>query len=216
MAEPLLKPFKASFSVSRGVIPLGNLKLEFNLDKTGTYTYRAHTRPGFLTDWFSGEEILEESTGRLLPWGVVSETYRYTETANPTDNVEIHLNWSEMKAYTTSEGVTWAQEIEPETQDRLSQQLMARLQLAQGREALSYRVADGGKLKHYRFKVVGEEPVKTPYGRYRCLKVERRKESRPADYAIWFARKLDYLPIRIERWKGGNRYQMELEELEGL
>lgn len=215
-AAPVLKPFTASFSVSRGAIPLGRLELKFTLNDTLQYSYLAHTRPGFLAGWFNGEDITEESRGRLDSKEVAPSSYHYSESANAADKAEVHFDWPAMKAYTTSGGVTWAQEIETGTQDRLSQQLMVRLQLAQGQRELSYQVADGGKLKLYRFQVVGEEPIKTPYGRFSCLKVQRSKESRPPDYTIWFAPDLDYLPIRIERRQGSGHYRMVLEKLQDL
>lgn len=215
-APPFFKPFAATFSVSRGALPLGTLELRFTLEEAAEYSYHAHTRPGFLAGWFSGNEVIEESRGRLSADRVSPVEYRYRETTDVSDNVDVRFDWNEEKAYTTSGGVTWAQAIEPGTQDRLSQQLMIRLGLAGGRQEVTYRVADGGKLKHYRFKVVGEEPIKTPLGRLHCLKVERRKESRPPDYTIWFATELDYLPVRIERKQRSGHYKMELKRLEGL
>ncbi|MEJ2691700.1 MAG: DUF3108 domain-containing protein [Candidatus Thiodiazotropha sp.] len=215
-AAPFFKPFNASFSVSRGIIPLGKLELRFTLDESGDYRYHAHTRPGLMAGLFVGEEILEESQGRVTAEGLVSQSYRYTETGNEADNMEVRFDWPAMKAHTSSGGVTWTQEIQPGTQDRLSQQLMVRLQLAKGIKELTYQVADGGKLKRYHFQVVGEEAVETPLGNLHSLKVRRSKESRPPDYTIWFAPELDYLPVRIERRRGGSHYQMVLEELEGF
>lgn len=215
-AASFFKPFNASFSVSRGFIPLGNLELRLTLDENGDYRYYAHTRPGLMAGWFIAEEIIEESVGRVTAGGLVSQSYRYTETGNKAGNMEVHFDWPAMKAHTSSGGVTWTQEIQSGTQDRLSQQLMVRLQLANGLKELTYQVADGGKLKRYRFQVVGEEAVETPIGNLRSLKVHRSKESRPPDYTIWFAPDLDYLPVRIERRQGGSRYQMVLEELEGF
>jgi len=215
-ADADLKPFTASFGVSRGALPLGSLELKFTLDERGEYRYHAHTQPGLLSSWFSGEEIVEESQGRLRKEGPQPRAYRYVEQGNPKDDLEVQFDWSAMRAVTTSGGVTWNQDIEPGTQDRLSQQLMVRLQLAQGQREFAYQVADGGKLKEYHFRVVGEETVKTPRGRLRCLKVERSKEQRPPDYLIWFAPDLDYLPVRIERKLKSGHYRMKLEELEGL
>jgi hypothetical protein len=215
-ASPFLKPFTASFSVWRGAIPLGNLELRFSLDEDEGYSYNAHTRPGLLAGLFSGDEVIEESRGRLGIKHVQPDNYSYYETRNREDNAEVHFDWPAKKAYTSSGGITWAQEITAGTQDRLSQQLMVRLELAQGEQDLSYQVADGGKLKHYRFQVVGEEPIETPYGPLHCLKVQRSKEQRPPDYTIWFAPKLDYLPVRIERDQSSGRYRMVLEKLEGF
>jgi hypothetical protein len=215
-ASPFFKPFSASFSVWRGALPLGTLKLNFSIDNRDEYSYHVHTQPGLLAGLLSGDEVIEESRGVLADERVRPTSYRYNETDNREDNAEVRFEWRELKAYTHSGGVTWAQEIEPGTQDRLSQQLMVRLQLAQGEKKLSYQVADGGKLKHYHFQVVGEEPVKTPYGQLHCLKVRRSKETRPPDYTIWFAPKLDYLPVRIERKQKSGRYSMVLEALEGF
>lgn len=142
--------------------------------------------------------------------------YRYRQELDEADNTQVRFDWAEAKAYTTSGGVTWAQPIEPDTQDRLSQQLLVRLHLAQGRQTMEYQVADGGKLKLYRFQVIGEERVKTPYGHLQCLKVARSKGSRPPEYTIWFAPQLDYLPVRIERRLSGRRFLMVLDELEGI
>jgi hypothetical protein len=215
-ASPFLKPFTATFSVWRGALPLGSLELKFDLGEDDTYSYHAHTQPGLLAAWFSGDELIEESHGRIAIDRVVPESYHYTETENEPDDAQVRFDWNSMRAHTSSGGVTWSQTIETGTQDRLSQQLMVRLQLAMGQTEVSYQVADGGKLKHYLFRVVGEEPIKTPHGKLNCLKVERSKESRPPDYTIWFAPKLDYLPVRIERDRGGAHYRMMLEELEGL
>jgi hypothetical protein len=215
-ASPFFKPFSASFSVWRGALPLGTLKLVFKISDREEYSYLVHTRPGMLASLFSGDEIVEESRGMLADERIRPTSYRYNQADNREDNAEVRFEWPEMKAYTQSGGVTWAQEIEQGTQDRLSQQLMVRLQLAQGEKEVSYQVADGGKLKHYRFQVVGEEPIKTPYGELHCLKVRRSKGERPPDYTIWFAPELDYLPVRIERRQKSGHYHMVLEALEGF
>lgn len=215
-ASSFFRPFDASFSVKRGSIPLGRLELKLSLDEEAGYTYHAHTQPGFLVGWFSGDEAIEESRGQVNEEGVIPQHYSYLETSNERDNAEVRFDWDEGKAYTSSGGVTWAQEITTGTQDRLSQQLMVRLDLAQGKRKVSYRVADGGKLKSYHFRVVGKERLSTPRGRLECLKVQRSKGNRSPDYTIWFAADLDYLPVRIERQQGSGHYSMELKSLQGL
>ncbi len=215
-ADPALKPFSASFSVSRGALPLGSLELTLTLDEHGDYRYHAHTQPGLLSRWFSGDEIVEESQGRWLPGQLEPHSYRYVETGNPEDNLEVRFDWPTKRVVTTSGGITWNQEIAPGTQDRLSQQLMVRLQLARGEREFAYQVADGGKLKQYHFRTLGEETIRTLRGRLPCLKVERSKEQRAPDYLIWFAPDLDYLPVRIERRLKSGHYRMQLEELEEL
>ncbi len=211
--EALLQPFSASFRVHRNIIPLGSLSLLLELGEDGAYTYTAHTFPGFLAGLFSRNEVLEESRGRLLADWVQPGQYHYRDQEQDSENTELDFDWVRLAVDTQSGGITWSQEIQPGTQDKLSQQLQVRRDLAEGRQHLVYQVADGGKLKTYEFRVEGEENVETPYGEFHCLRVRRSKESAPPDYTIWFAPELDYFPIRIERQQGERTYRMELETL---
>ncbi|MEJ2592048.1 MAG: DUF3108 domain-containing protein [Candidatus Thiodiazotropha sp.] len=215
-AAPFFKPFSARFSVSRGSFRLGDLEVKLSLAAPDTYLYHAKTIPGLLARLFTGDEIIEESSGRLTPKAVIPQHYSLHQKGNEAEQTEIAFDWRDDEAQTTSEGVTWSQQIVAGTQDRLSQQLMVRLHLAQGFKDMNYPVADGGKIKRYRFQVVGEESVKTPYGNLRCLKVQRSKMKRPPDYTIWFAPDLDYLPVRIERKQKSGTYRMSLEKLDGI
>jgi hypothetical protein len=211
--DGLLKPFSATFNVKRNLMPLGDLKLELSLLEQGGYRYSAHTLPGLLAGWFSGDEIIEESQGRLHEAGVQPFSYSYSETGNEKEDAVLEFDWSAQEVHTTSGGVTWSQSITDGAQDRLSQQLLVRLHLAEGKRDITYRVADGGKIKRYRFFVEGEDTLETPYGELDCLRVRRSKESRKPDYTIWFAPQLDYLPVRIERKRSGRLYRMALEEI---
>lgn len=211
--ELVLKPFSAAFSVKRNFIPLGELELKFTLSDTGDYSYHAHTMPGMLTGLFSGDEILEESHGRLSGDDIRPLRYHYRDEGGEAENTALAFDWDALEVHTSSGGITWSQPIAPGTQDKLSQQLLVRLDLAQGKKEMAYQVADGGKIKQYRFQVEGKDPIETPYGRLDCLRVKRSKASRAPDYTIWFAPELNYLPVKIERQRSGRTYRMVLDEL---
>jgi hypothetical protein len=213
-AESLqLKPFSATFSVKRNVISLGKLELKFTLDEQGGYTYHAHTQPGMLAGWFSGYEVNEESRGQLANGAIRPLHYTFRDLSEERDPSVLEFDWTSGEVHTTSSGITWSQPITPGTQDKLSQQLLVRMHLAQNRREMTYQVADGGKIKQYSFRVVGEEEIHTPYGEMRCLRVKRSKDEHKPDYTIWFAPQLDYLPVKIERQQSGRLYRMVLDEI---
>jgi hypothetical protein len=212
-ANEVLKPFSAVFSVQRNVLSLGKLTLTFNLNSDNDYTYTAHTRPGLLAGLFSRHEVIEQSSGHFATGQIIPDHYTYLDRDEESENSEVRFDWPQLSANTTSQGVTWSQNITAGAQDKLSQQLQVRLHLAQEKRQISYQVADGGKLKTYQFEVDGEETIESPYGHHRCLRVKRSKESNSADYTIWFAPELGYLPIKIERTQGGQHYRMILDQL---
>jgi hypothetical protein len=213
IADELLQPFSAEFSVHRNILPLGTLTLNLELKADGSYLYTAHSQPSLLANLFSRNEVIEVSQGVYLDGQVIPHRYTYTDRDQASENSEVRFDWKALNATTTSRGITWSQPIEITTQDKLSQQLQVRIHLAQGAQQIDYQVADGGKIKGYQFQVVGEEVVESPHGNYRCLQVERSKGSGGSDYTIWFASELGYLPIKIERHQNGKLYRMMLNEI---
>ncbi len=209
-----LRSFDAGFQVTNYGVPLGSLTLQLTLTEGGEYLYHAHTRPERLVDWFQTDEVQETSEGVLQNSSIVPHAYEYRLGNGETRNLtRLQFDWPDQRVWTESGGTRWAQEISPGVQDKFSQQLAIRFDLANGRQQVSYQVADGGRLKRYQFRVVGREWIQTPLGRLKCLKVNRSKEGRAPDFTIWFAPSLDYLPVRIERDRFLGRYRMELKQL---
>ncbi|MEW8626464.1 MAG: DUF3108 domain-containing protein [Candidatus Thiodiazotropha sp.] len=215
-ADERLTPFTAEFTVHRNILPLGRLTLSLELKPDGSYRYTAHSQPSLLANLFSRNEVIEESQGSYLMGQITPHRYTYRDKDQQSENSEVKFDWQTEQAATTSRGVTWSQPIRAATQDKLSQQLQVRIHLAQGKQQISYQVADGGKIKNYQFRVVGEETVASSDVEYRCLRVERSKGTGTSDYTIWFATELGYLPIKIERNQNGKVYRMRLDELHNL
>ncbi|MEN8167490.1 MAG: DUF3108 domain-containing protein [Pseudomonadota bacterium] len=215
-AAPLqLKPFEAEFQVKRDGIPLGTLELRLALSSPQGYKYTSHTRPGPLIGWLISDEVQETSEGLYVDKQITPLTYEYRQGSGKVEKKHTLLNfdWSAGQVWTESEGVRWPQPIEPGVQDKFSQQLALRLDLASGKTLIGYAAADGGKIKTYRYKVTGEEFISVPYGRVKCLRVRRSKEAKAADSTIWVAPELGFFPVKIERRRTSGRYSMELRQL---
>jgi hypothetical protein len=127
----------------------------------------------------------------------------------------IDFDWSEGKATTVVKETPWKMSVDVGTQDKLSYQLQMRLDLKAGRREMTYRVADGGKLKTYAFAVTGEEPVETPLCTFDAIRVMRdRGEGSERETLIWFAPELDYLIVRLQQTEpDGKTYDLLLKGL---
>jgi hypothetical protein len=74
------------------------------------------------------------------------------------------------------------------------------LDLRDGKKHLEYPVATRGRIKDYRFALVGEETIELPFGKYQALKVERTDDERDKSW-IWSAPELEYFPVRFLKQK---------------
>ncbi len=144
-------------------------------------------------------------------------SYRYhRKVLGKSRKASVDFDWDKLSVTTVVKDTPWKMQVPAGTQDKLSYQLQMRLDLLAGKTELNYAVADGGKLKEYRFKVVGEEEIDTPYGRYNAVRVMRdRGEEADRETLIWLAPELDYLIVRLEQTESdGKTYALLLKNLE--
>lgn len=162
--------------------------------------------------------ISEKTRFHYLPTDSIRpDSYRYhRKVLGKSRKASVDFDWVQQQVTTVVKDKPWKMEVPAGTQDKLSYQLQMRLDLLAGKTEMTYAVADGGKLKEYRFKVTGEEEIETPYGRYTAVRVMRdRGEDADRETLIWFAPELDYLIVRLEQTESdGKTYALLLKKLE--
>ena len=104
------------------------------------------------------------------------------------------------------------------TLDKLSYQYQLKLDLARLKlsehesSTLEYTIADGDKLKHYRFTVAGEEVLTTPEGDMLTVKLERiREHGSGRQTTFWLAKNHDYLLTKLKQQGKGKGFELNLE-----
>ncbi len=130
-------------------------------------------------------------------------------------HVEVQFDWTEHKVTNKVESQPWSMNITEGVQDKISYQLLLQKELAEGKKQFTYSVADGGKLKQYRFAVDGTERIDAPIGSYDSIRVKRiRKEGSQRQTYIWFAPELDFQIIKLQQIeKQDKAYTLLLKKL---
>lgn len=128
----------------------------------------------------------------------------------------LSFDWDALSVLNEVKKIPWSMTIPADAHDKLSYQLQLRHDLAAGATELSYAVADGGRLKTYRFEVLGKETIQSPAGDFVSLKVQRvRDEDNDRETLIWFAPERDYAIVRLLQVEpDGKRYELLLKKLE--
>lgn len=110
------------------------------------------------------------------------------------------------------EGSVFSNRWQQGIQDKLTYMLQASLDLAAGKELLSYPVFEKNKAKTYAFERLGNEQLNTRVGRLNTVKIRQIRKDR-REITAWLAVDKNYLLVRLlDSEKGKTRYEINLVE----
>jgi hypothetical protein len=171
----------------------------YRLRKQGdVHLYESRSRPVGIAAWFRKDRVQEHSQWVWHEDRIRPLQYLYRRTGGRSDrDAELIFDWDALQVENRVEGHPWQMEIPPHALDKMVVTLVLMHDLARGIRDVEYAIADGGTLKTYRFKVVGEERVETAAGSFDTLKLERMRDDNKRYTALWCAPELHYLPVKL-------------------
>jgi len=213
-----LADFEASFKLTRGGFRIGTMQVSLDIDDNGAYRYASRTRPAAWLGWLLKENLDELSRGQLDAAGIYPAFYSYRRTGGKKERqAELYFDWEHMAVENHVKDSVWKMDIPRGTLDRLVVQLAMMGELGKGLSEMAFNIADGGKLKLYRFAVTGSETIDLPAGRFETIKLKKLRDNKKRETFLWCAPALGYLPVRIwQREKDGSEYQSDLEHHSAL
>jgi hypothetical protein len=223
LADPApIQAHRAEYLLTRDGLPFADMVMELRLTPDGGYVYRAETRPhkavelmmSLSQDIGAGARLEEVSSGRIVAGRFRPDQYRHRRSNDEQRTLTVAFDWASGQAAIDSADRPWTMQIPPAAQDKLAVLLALRADLAAEAAELSYPVADGGRLKTYRYARAGTEEVALAGGSWTSVLLTRVKDEGEIDYRLWLAPELDYLPVRVERSENGSHYRMELTAIE--
>jgi len=217
-AEIFPPEFEATYSLHTKGFEVGRMIRELDAGENGTWVFRSQTSATGIVGFFRREEVRERSRWLREDGRVYPLRYHYERSGGKNDRtVSVRFDWSKSQVLNTYNDRSWRMEVPPGTLDKLLYQLVMMRDLARQSEALVYDIADGGKMKTYRFEVLREEAVETHLGSFDTLVIERASSDSKKRTTIWCARGLHYLPVKVSHTdKRGNETLVLLEQVEGL
>jgi hypothetical protein len=208
-----LVDFEASYILKRGSLHIGSSNIAFRSSNEGSYVYESHSRPSRWVAWLLKGRLHESSRGHISNDKLRPDSYHYLRTGSRREReADLSFDWKQSLVKNNVEGSLWEMEIPAGTLDKLAAQLGMMLALRQGSDDVTFNVADGGRLKKYRFKVIGHETVEVPAGTFETVKITKLRDNKDRITYVWCAPALNYLPVRIwQRETDGAEYTSDLE-----
>jgi len=209
-----LPMFNAQYSLKRNGITLGISTRSLTTAKDGTYIYASTTRATGIIAWFVKDHIDEYSKWTFDGTRLRPQEYVYNRHGgSKTRNVNLKFDWQRRIVTNTIDGDPWRMDIPPDAQDKLVYQLAIMYDLLNGKKNLEYKIADGGKLKDYKFEIEGEETLNTAIGKIKTVRIQRIGDKR--DTTVWCAPQFFYLPMRLEQQDtDGSNLTMQITSLQ--
>jgi Protein of unknown function (DUF3108) len=210
--------FEVNYTLYSNDTKIGLMERRFFQEDDGNYAFRSESKTTGFISFFRKDHIVEVSN-----WGFIDSSfkpllYKYQHTGGKKDrDVEISFNWDTGKIKNRVNDSTWNMQTEPGILDKLLYQLTIMSDLSAGIVPESYTIADGGKIKQYKFTRIAEEILKTPLGEFKTIKILRQKLNSKRDTFLWCAYDLGFLPVKvINTEKKGRLTTAIIKSLKGL
>ncbi|MAZ87061.1 MAG: hypothetical protein CL693_05415 [Cellvibrionaceae bacterium] len=148
-----------------------------------------------------------DSEGQLVP-----TKYHYQRTGLGRDRQALlNFDWQNQKVVNNVQNKPWSMDLPQAALDKLSYQLQLRHDLINAKQDMSYKIADGGRLKTYDFRILGEETLSTPLGQLNAVKVERIRKNAKRTTHLWLAKDWNHLVVKIRQTeKDGKHYEINI------
>ena len=200
-----LSPYQAEYTITRGGSDYGEGYRMLEASPDGDWQLRGKTD----ISWFILSDVREtrsvftynEEHQRFDP---IEFLYRRTGTGSDKSfHASFDADKQEVKNVDSGRfvDINWQGAL----YDEASVIEKLRFDVAANNEPYTYDVIDEkGRANEYRFAVLGEEQISTPYGQLTTVKVERVRDSNRRQTYFWFAPELDYLLVKTQQFKEGD------------
>jgi len=206
-----LQPFSATYSASLDLlidIPVEAVRKLERIDET-SWRFTSIARAAI-----ARQEERSDLSYSSDAW--VPSYYQYQRSVfGRVREISVNFQPERNRIMTVARNEPWSQAYEEGVQDKLSYQLQLREDLLAGKSMLSYRIADGGRIKTYRFTRAGNERLTTPAGTFDCIRLQLERTADQQQTLIWMAPELEYLTVRLLRIdESGREHFLNLKSLE--
>lgn len=209
------KPFKVEYILTKGAVTLGEVTRELKRGSQNKFIYKSVSNPAGLFAFIAKDIIVEQSLWMVGDSQIKPIDYVYSRSGGKKER-KVHLNfdWRQKQVSNITPQDPWTLAIPEGTQDKLLYQLTLMRDLQNGRKELAYAIADGGKLKTYRFDRLKDEYIDTPIGKLHTVRLQWARGDRVTK--LWCAPGYNYLPVQIEQEEKGHLLNLKITSIKGL
>ena len=216
LAAETVPSFTAHYTLSRSGIIVGETIRTLSPAPNGEFIYQSVAHATGLLARFLKDEMTERSRWVYQDDSIRPLNFLTQRHGGRKERITRQVfDWEKRVATHTSNGSSSQLPLPPNTQDKLSYQILLMHDLKKGLKKLEYIIAESDKTKIYRFVIMGEEILTTAIGTLRTLKIRRIGDER--NTTVWCAIDRHYLPVKLEQHTDGDGHlELKIAATQGL
>ena len=206
-AQPAPSTFETSYNAKLyGFNITANSGLRALPNGNFTYYFNADSMVGKVAE--TTEISWNAKEQRIIPQRYI---YKRNGLGNNRDD-ELVFDWAANKVTNIKKNEAQALDAGKHIQDALSYQIQLSQDLIAGKKQFEYSIANGRKIKQYKFEIVGEEVLSTALGDVKSVKVKRTRDKSELVTYAWFAKDFQYLLVRLQQEENGSAYTIYISK----
>ena len=204
IADPAAFPpdYNAVYRMEQNGMNIAKRKVTLSRQQDDTWLYDSQIQATgfsslFIKSKITGQTILQKIQGKIKP-----QIYEFIDSESKRKHA-LSFDWNNKSVLSKVNKTRTTLNISDETIDIFSLHLRLMSDLKAGQKFLSYNIVNKGKIKNYRFKILGEEKIEIDIGSINTLKLKGSSKDNQYSMMIWLAPELHYLPVKIVNISSG-------------
>jgi hypothetical protein len=216
--QAAVSEYTANYAVEYKGRHVARAEFSVSADGGGQYLFRSSTEARGLYRLASPKPAVESSRFSLADGEVRPLHFEFEDGSRKgEDNYSIGFDRGQGRVRVTASGETLDLPLEADLLDRGSLQVALMRDLARCRQPGPYRFVDEDGIRSYHYEQLEDLTAETGAGPYAAVRFAQRREGSSRSTVLWFARDLDYLPVRIEQFRDGELETVfSLESVDGI
>jgi len=205
--------FTAEFQVYKSGTYLGIATRTLKRSDENILEFSSHTVPKGFVALFVSDQVVETSRLKKTQDRFIPVVYTYDQTGGKKQkHYRLRFDWDKQLLLSTYDNKQHP--LTTGTQELLGFQLQLMLDLANGKRAVSYAIADRKGIENYTLTNTGLETVQTAKGNFKSIKMESNITPKGDKYILWCAESMNFLPIRVKKIRrNGDEIELVLNSI---
>ena len=207
IAQAQVREIKTTYALLKGTLKLAEVTEVFTLEND---RYQIHSVAKPILSWIL-PTLTQTASGTVGAEGLRPEHFKQTISNKPEKTLSADFNWDNSELVLNVRGEIKRHELKPLTFDSLS--LKYQFMFSPPDSDGTILLTDGKKVEVYAYRLLKDQWVTTPAGKYETLHVAKIVAPDEAKFELWLGKQQHYVPVKVLAQNDENKLEQVLTKI---